>query len=135
MDYNSNNPYESLFKPRIDVKKTIATVLLVLGCILGFISLFLDYPAYLYTLGIGASFIIYYIVYTLISNNSKSSPKVKVNKPKKIKVQVCKNIPEDDSRVLSTCPHCNRTIRLPNKKGKHGVDCPICKKHYEVKIR
>lgn len=33
-----------------------------------------------------------------------------------------------------TCPHCRATLRLPNKKGKHTVCCPKCRKDFEVKI-
>lgn len=133
MDYNSNNPYESLFKPRIDIKKTISIVCLVIGCILAFISLFLDFPIYLWTLCIGGLLIIYYFLYSYLSKKGPSNAKVK--KAPKDKIQVCKKIKEDNTKVLSTCPSCNRTIRLPNKKGKHGVTCPICKKFYEVKIK
>lgn len=133
MNYNSKNPYESLIKPHIDIKKTVFTVCLVIGCILAFISLFLEFPAYLWTLIIGLILIVSYFIYTLLSKKGYSKPKVK--KAKEPKIQVCKKIKEDKTKVLSTCPSCNRTIRLPNKKGKHGVTCPICKKFYEVKIK
>ena len=33
-----------------------------------------------------------------------------------------------------TCPYCKATLRLPNKKGKHIVCCPKCKKDFQVKI-
>lgn len=33
-----------------------------------------------------------------------------------------------------TCPYCKATLRLPNKKGKHTVNCPKCHKDFEVKI-
>ncbi|MBR2012897.1 MAG: hypothetical protein IJ995_01600 [Clostridia bacterium] len=32
------------------------------------------------------------------------------------------------------CPYCKATLRLPNKKGKHTVCCPKCKKDFQVKI-
>ena len=32
------------------------------------------------------------------------------------------------------CPHCKATLRLPNRKGKHTVCCPKCRKDFEVKI-
>jgi hypothetical protein len=32
------------------------------------------------------------------------------------------------------CPHCKATLRLPNKKGKHTVCCPKCRKDFNVKI-
>ena len=32
------------------------------------------------------------------------------------------------------CPYCKATLRLPNKKGKHTVCCPKCRKDFQVKI-
>ena len=32
------------------------------------------------------------------------------------------------------CPHCRATLRLPNKKGRHTVRCPKCRKEFSVKI-
>lgn len=32
------------------------------------------------------------------------------------------------------CPHCRATLRLPNKKGRHTVCCPKCRKDFNVKI-
>lgn len=32
------------------------------------------------------------------------------------------------------CPHCKSFLRLPNKKGKHNVCCPRCKKDFDVNI-
>ncbi len=32
------------------------------------------------------------------------------------------------------CPHCRATLRLPNKKGKHTVCCPKCRRDFNVKI-
>ena len=32
------------------------------------------------------------------------------------------------------CPHCAITIKLPNKKGKHTVVCPKCRKRLNVHI-
>ncbi len=32
------------------------------------------------------------------------------------------------------CPQCKKTLRLPYKKGRHGVICPCCKNKFEVKI-
>lgn len=33
-----------------------------------------------------------------------------------------------------SCPHCKATLRLPNKKGKHTVCCPKCRRDFDVKI-
>lgn len=31
-----------------------------------------------------------------------------------------------------TCPHCQKILRLPRKKGTHSVTCPVC--HQEVQV-
>lgn len=33
-----------------------------------------------------------------------------------------------------TCPHCRANIKLPNKKGRHTVECPRCHKDFKVRI-
>lgn len=33
------------------------------------------------------------------------------------------------------CPECNRTLRLPKKRGAHKVRCPECEYLFDVKIR
>lgn len=32
------------------------------------------------------------------------------------------------------CPHCKANIKLPNKKGRHTVECPRCRKDFKVHI-
>ena len=32
------------------------------------------------------------------------------------------------------CPNCKVVLRLPKKKGEHGVVCPQCKNEFKVKI-
>lgn len=41
---------------------------------------------------------------------------------------------DSKTHVFRRCPHCHVTIRLPKKKGKHGVTCPKCFTHFEVRI-
>ncbi len=45
-----------------------------------------------------------------------------------------KKFSERKTHRYRTCPHCKATLRLPNKKGKHTVCCPKCKKDFDVKI-
>lgn len=33
-----------------------------------------------------------------------------------------------------TCPHCKNVLRLPYKRGKHGVRCPKCGQEFSVRI-
>lgn len=33
------------------------------------------------------------------------------------------------------CPHCKAMLRLPKRKGEHGVVCPKCHNRFEVKIK
>ena len=32
------------------------------------------------------------------------------------------------------CPHCRATLRLPNRKGSHVVNCPKCHQDFNIKI-
>ncbi len=41
---------------------------------------------------------------------------------------------ERKTHIFKKCPHCKATVRLPRIDGKHGVKCPKCKQHFEVKI-
>lgn len=43
-------------------------------------------------------------------------------------------IKERDTHVYKKCPNCKAVLRLPRKKGKHGVVCPRCQKRFDVKI-
>ncbi|MBQ8894690.1 MAG: hypothetical protein IJ043_09840 [Clostridia bacterium] len=45
-----------------------------------------------------------------------------------------KKLADRKTHRYRTCPHCKATLRLPNKKGKHTVCCPKCRKDFEVKI-
>ena len=51
------------------------------------------------------------------------------------KIKLLKNRWRDrKTHVYISCPFCKNTLRLPKKKGKHGVICPCCKKDFNVKI-
>ncbi len=110
---------------------------LVIGGILCFVSLFIGFPTYIYTLSIGGVFLLYFLIYTLIRKirNMPNKVKVKDVKPKKYKVQKAIKIDGDDTKIMSICPSCKKKIRLPNKKGLHDVTCPICHQEYKIKIK
>ncbi len=36
---------------------------------------------------------------------------------------------------FTSCPSCSANLRLPNKKGKHGVRCPRCGHYFDIKIK
>ncbi len=38
------------------------------------------------------------------------------------------------THVYKKCPSCKAVLRLPRKKGEHGVRCPSCGKSFDVKI-
>ncbi len=38
------------------------------------------------------------------------------------------------THVYRKCPSCNSKLKLPRKKGKHGVKCPKCSNFFSVKI-
>lgn len=45
-----------------------------------------------------------------------------------------KKFSERKTHRYRKCPHCKATLRLPNKKGRHTVCCPKCRKDFDVKI-
>ena len=38
------------------------------------------------------------------------------------------------THVYRRCPYCKSVVRLPKKKGQHGVRCPCCRRDFQVKI-
>ena len=40
---------------------------------------------------------------------------------------------KDKEHIYRECPTCGATLRLPRKKGKHGVMCPRCGNKFTVK--
>ena len=38
------------------------------------------------------------------------------------------------THVYRQCPYCKSVVRLPKKKGEHGVRCPCCRREFQVKI-
>ena len=40
----------------------------------------------------------------------------------------------DFTHVYKRCPHCNATLRLPRKKGKHKTVCPKCGCEFTVRV-
>lgn len=46
-----------------------------------------------------------------------------------------KRIKDIRSKRYRVCPNCKAVMRLPIKKGTHGVVCPKCNNKFTVKIR
>lgn len=130
----------------------ISIVCYIFAAILFIISLFISYPYFFITAGIALPFFIYGIFRNLSTNVEKRQNEAQrfaffflkligkdmsmYQKPQKMKVKTVKVtlIKDDHAHVLAECPYCSKKIRLPNKKGKHGVDCPNCHQHFQVKI-
>ncbi len=51
-----------------------------------------------------------------------------------VKLQV-RRIREIKTARFRRCPHCHKTLRLPNRKGRHTVVCPNCHQEFKVTIR
>lgn len=49
----------------------------------------------------------------------------------KLQVRKCKEI--KTHRFLK-CPNCKATVRVPNKRGKHTICCPKCRKDFKKRI-
>ena len=129
--------YLNAFK-RIDKLLIASYICLAVGAIICFVAIFIPYPAFVYLLCIGFLFILFFLIYMIVRFIKKKYgyrfvKNVKA-KPVKIKTVRAKKIKDDKQHVLCKCPSCDKKIRLPNKKGVHGVKCPICKNDFKIKI-
>lgn len=130
----------------------ISTIGYVIMGILMIVSLFIPYPYFFIPFGLGLLILGYCLFRVLSTNVEKRQYEVKslsykflklmrtdmsmYDKPRKIKSLVIgEKIDNDEDHVLARCPYCDKKIRLPNKKGKHGVDCPNCHHHFKIKIK
>ncbi len=132
-----NDYMKTMQKPNMVL--VASKVSMFVGGVLCFISLFIDFPAYLYTLGFGLALVIVAIVCKLVLKKKdkplKYKAKSKDKKEKKTRVVEARKIDGDDKKVLVNCPKCGRTIRVKNIPGKHGVKCPMCDQYFETIIK
>lgn len=56
------------------------------------------------------------------------------NKIKQYFLQLKNRFRDRKTHVYRKCPACKSTLRLPKVKGSHSVNCPRCKKSFNVKI-
>ena len=60
---------------------------------------------------------------------------LKLESKVKAKFKLMKNRWRDRrTHVYRYCPFCKSVVRLPKKKGDHGVICPCCRREFRVKI-
>ncbi len=91
-------------------------------------------------LGIAAWMIYAYAVFRVFSRNIAARRKENYayllirNKIKGFFSLQARKWRERKTHVFKKCPHCKATVRLPRVEGKHGVNCPKCRKHFEVNI-
>lgn len=130
------NDYFNALK-RVNKMSIITKVSLAVGLITMFMGIFFKYPTFIYFLAIGGSLVLFFVIYELIMFLKKKygyRAKPQRARPVKIKTIHVKKIKDDKEHVIAICPNCKKKIRLPNKKGNHGVCCPICKTDFRVKI-
>lgn len=41
---------------------------------------------------------------------------------------------QNQTHCFKRCPNCGKTLRLPRKRGKHGVKCPVCGCKFSVTV-
>ena len=122
MDFNKQQ-FEYL-KRQINWWKLASVASLVIGIILLFVSIFVKWPAFLFTSIIGVLCIGFNFGYKIYEKRKNTLPKY----------QKVTKIKDDKEHVMCECIYCRQRMRLPNVKGVHGVTCPKCRTHFEVKI-
>lgn len=119
-DYNQFN----YLKRSINWWKVSSIISLVVGIILLIVSIFVKWPAFLVTGIISLICFLYYFGYKLYDKKKNSI--LKYAKVKKIK--------GDKEHFICECIYCRQRIRVKNIKGIHGLNCPKCRTHFDVKI-
>ncbi len=56
------------------------------------------------------------------------------NKVKSFTKQTVRRMKDFKTHRYRTCPGCKVTLKLPIKRGKHGVVCPRCKREFQVRV-
>jgi len=46
-----------------------------------------------------------------------------------------RRIKEIRTHRFRKCPHCQKVLRLPRRRGRHTVKCPCCHQEFELRIR
>lgn len=121
---------------RVNKMSIITKVSLAVGALIMFSAIFTKFPVFVYLLSIGGSFVLFFLIYELVMLLKKKFGYRYIVRAKPVKIRTIrvKKIKDDKEHVIAICPLCGKKIRLPNKKGKHGVCCPICKTDFRVKI-
>lgn len=115
-----------------------------IGIILCAVCIVIPSPARYYLLASGLILIAYFI-FRLFSTHFYQRQRENefflkiVRAPLKIfhlgkRTRKAEPIDGDPEHMIVRCPHCDQRIRLPNRRGRHGVCCPACKKDFKVKI-
>ncbi|MCQ3035570.1 MAG: hypothetical protein MJ248_05110 [Bacilli bacterium] len=127
--------YMSALK-RVNKMSIITKISLAIGALIMFSAIFTKFPVFVYLLAIGGSFVLFFLVYELVMLLKKKFGYRHIvrAKPVKVKTVRVKKIKDDKEHVIAICPNCSKKIRLPNKKGKHGVCCPNCRNDFRVRI-
>ena len=116
------------------------TGILILYCIIAFIRIFIRGTVGRIALSATMAVLLLVWIFRVLSKNIYARERenaVFSNFIYKIKpkITLLKNRLRDiKTKRYRTCPHCKEVLRLPNKRGKHGVKCPKCGGVFEVRI-
>lgn len=116
------------------------TGILILYCVISFIRIFVRGTAGRITLSVIMAALLAVWIFRMLSKNIYARERenaVFCNFLYKVrpKITLMKDrIRDIKTKRYRTCPHCKEVLRLPNKKGKHGVKCPKCGGVFEVRI-
>ena len=104
------------------------------------ILVIVNFFAHSFIISIAEGLLIAYIYFRVLSRNFESRRKenyfyVKCTDGIRSWAGLTKNRFRDrKTHVYRKCPGCGKTLRLPKRKGKHSVCCPMCKHNFNVKI-
>lgn len=114
---------------------TLFYVLFTLSAILAFVNIFLHSAI----LQIVIYLIMIYALFRVVSRNTLARARenravLSIVNSIKSKIELRRQRKADYTHIYKRCPYCHAVLRLPRKKGKHGVVCPKCNKSFGVRV-
>lgn len=110
--------------------------ILIFGLVLAILNIFFRYFAiYIAEYLVLIIFIFRFVSKNVYKRREENGKYLKIKNSAVSFLKLYKNKWKDrKTHVYKKCPHCKSVLRLPKVKGEHGVSCPCCKKHFDMKV-